>query len=63
MKRIVAVLFGGIVFLSVSCKKGECTCTVLGSEISTVVEADTREDYKDAKEGCENAGCDWSAKL
>lgn len=46
-----------------SCKKGECTCQIFGSEISTEFEANDNEEYKDLKSDCESAGCDWSAKL
>lgn len=64
MKKLsTLLLFGGIMLAAASCKKGECTCTVLGSEITSEVEADTREDYNDAKDACESAGCDWAAKL
>ncbi|UKN02420.1 hypothetical protein K6119_02655 [Paracrocinitomix mangrovi] len=61
MKKIIytaALLM--LVGISTSCKKGTCTCTVLGSEISTKVTADDHDEYKDAKASCENAGCKWS---
>lgn len=63
MKKFTVLLLGGLMILSVSCKKGECTCEVFGQEVTTEYEADDREDYKDAKNDCEDAGCDWSAKL
>lgn len=64
MKKLsTLLLFGGILLAAVSCKKGECTCSVLGSDVTTAVESDTHSDYKDAKKNCEDAGCDWKAKL
>ena len=63
MKKIIIIAVIGFSASLTSCKKGTCTCQVLGSEITTTHEAETREDYKDLKEGCENAGCDWSAKM
>jgi len=63
MKRIVvkaSFVFVAVLALA-SCKKGTCTCTVFGSEISTKVTADDREEYKDAKNSCQDAGCEWSA--
>lgn len=61
MKTIVFI--GSLIMLigmSTSCKKGTCTCTVFGSEISTKVTADDHQEYKDAKKSCEQNGCDWS---
>lgn len=64
MKKVSLLLFfAGILLAGTSCKKGECTCVVFGSEVSAEAKYDTREDYKDAKESCEDAGCDWKAKL
>jgi hypothetical protein len=62
-KTFMIMLLGGIIATVASCKKGECTCTILGSDVTTEVEADDRDEYKDAKSNCESAGCEWSAKL
>ncbi|MCB0476655.1 MAG: hypothetical protein KDC84_00730 [Crocinitomicaceae bacterium] len=62
-KKIVFVALLGVLGMTTSCKKGECTCNILGTDVTTQYEADNSSDYKDLKNSCENAGCKWTAKL
>ncbi|MEX1003103.1 MAG: hypothetical protein WDZ35_13380 [Crocinitomicaceae bacterium] len=63
MKKIVFITACTFMIVLSSCKSGTCTCQVFGSEVSTDYNDMDRDDYKETKNDCENAGCDWSPKL
>lgn len=67
MKRrtltLAALVFGLGITLASCSYRGECTCKFGSVEVSDVFDLDNKEDYNDAKNTCENAGCDWKAKL
>ena len=64
MKKIpIVALFLFAAFNFTSCKKGECTCNVLGSDITTSYKADSHDQYKQDKSNCETLGCKWTPKL
>lgn len=57
----IGVLVGGIMLSMSSCTyRGQCECDLGPVNVSTdEQEFDNRKDYRDAKEACEDAGCNW----
>ena len=63
MKNTLVLFVSCLSIFLFSCKKGECTCTVFGGDVSSEVTADSHSEYKENKSNCESAGCEWKAKL
>ena len=59
----VALIFGLGTTLASCSYKGECTCTVFNTEVTTSYDEDNQKDYNNRKEDCTDGGCDWKAKL
>jgi len=58
---LIALFVGGITISMTSCKyRGQCECDLGPVDVSTENEEfDNKNDYDNAKDACEDAGCNW----
>lgn len=58
---LIALFVGAVTLSMTSCKyRGQCECDFGPVDVSTEEqEFDSKHDYDEAKDNCEDAGCNW----